>query len=485
MITILDCYTDEPSGLGVPPYLGTYPRYIAGMLKEKGESYNYITIDDLRLLKKHDSKKQETKLSQKTDISVYNLTKNYKDIENILKNTSELIIIAGIHTPGKYLSAIPGTLKEIIRLTKDIDCKKTITGPAVFGTSSQGGKFFEKVDLSGYNIKNYDFSYEEIKDYSIEGADIISQIPDLRIAEIETSKGCSRKKHCSFCTEPIKNRLSFRKKQDILKETKALAKFGVKDFRLGKQADYYSHPESIEIIKEIREDINPRTLHIDNVNPVNVITEKGIEITKSIVKYCTEGNIASFGVESFDPKVIEDNDLNSDPDTTYKAIKIINKYGKETGNNGMQKFLPGINLLFGLISESKRTHEHNITWLERFLKENLLLRRINIRQVDIFENTPIYNSVGNKFLKKNKKYYWKWRNEIRQKVDFPMLKKLVPKDTILKDVRTEIYDGKTTFARQLGTYPLIIGIKKRIELNKFISIKVTNHMLRSIVGEEV
>ncbi len=25
--TILDCYTDEASGLGVPPYLGTYPRY--------------------------------------------------------------------------------------------------------------------------------------------------------------------------------------------------------------------------------------------------------------------------------------------------------------------------------------------------------------------------------------------------------------------------------------------------------------------------
>ena len=30
---VLDCYTDEPAGLGVPPYLGTYPRYIAGWLK--------------------------------------------------------------------------------------------------------------------------------------------------------------------------------------------------------------------------------------------------------------------------------------------------------------------------------------------------------------------------------------------------------------------------------------------------------------------
>ncbi|MBI2107853.1 hypothetical protein HYT54_01895, partial [Candidatus Woesearchaeota archaeon] len=43
--TILDCYTDEAAGLGVPPYLGTYPRYIAGYLNEE---VNYITMDDLR-----------------------------------------------------------------------------------------------------------------------------------------------------------------------------------------------------------------------------------------------------------------------------------------------------------------------------------------------------------------------------------------------------------------------------------------------------
>ena len=66
-----------------------------------------------------------------------------------------------------------------------------------------------------------------------------------------------------------------------------------------------------------------------------------------------------------------------------------------------------------------------------------------------------------------------------------MLKNLVPKDTILREVRSEIYDGKTTFARQLGSYPLIIGIKERIPLKKFYNIRVTNHMLRSIVGEVV
>ena len=66
-----------------------------------------------------------------------------------------------------------------------------------------------------------------------------------------------------------------------------------------------------------------------------------------------------------------------------------------------------------------------------------------------------------------------------------MLKKLVPEGTVLKDIRTEIWDGKTTFARQIGTYPLIIGIKQRLPLGKFINIKVTGHMLRSVIGEVI
>ncbi len=118
MITILDCYTDEPAGLGVPPFLGTYPRYIAGSLDKIP---TYITIDDLRL-HKFGAKKNP----QKTNIKTYNLTKNFKNLKQILQSTTELIIIAGVHTPGKYLSAVPGTLKEIIQLTKDLKCKKIL-----------------------------------------------------------------------------------------------------------------------------------------------------------------------------------------------------------------------------------------------------------------------------------------------------------------------------------------------------------------------
>jgi radical SAM superfamily enzyme with C-terminal helix-hairpin-helix motif len=479
MITILDCYTDEPAGLGVPPYLGTYPRYIAGSLEKIP---TYLTIDDLRLFSKHEEQRKP-KPSQKTDIFTYNLTKNFPNIPEILSRTEQLIIIAGVHTPGKYLSAVPGTLKEIVRLTQDLNCEKIITGPAVYGSATQGGKFSERADLTGYTTKEFDFTYDEIKGFAVKGTEIVQQIPDVRMIELETSKGCSRKEHCSFCTEPLKNKLAYREKDDIVEEVKAFNKQGITYFRLGKQSCYYSHPQAIEILKDIRKNCKIDILHIDNVDPQHVITDKGIEITKAIVQYCTEGNTAAFGVESFDPVVVKENCLNSDPETTYKAVKLINKYGSERGSSGLPRFLPGINLLFGLINESKETNTHNMTWLKKILDENLLLRRINIRQVDIFQGTPLYLTVGNKFIKKNKKFYWKWRNDIRQHIDFPMLQKIAPAETILKNVYAEIYDGNTTFGRQLGTYPLIVGIKGRIDLKKFYNVKVTQHRLRSVTGE--
>jgi len=480
MITILDCYTDEPAGLGVPPYLGTYPRYIAGYYKQ----VNYLTIDDLRFLKYYNLDEKKKEINHKTNIKIYNLTKNINKIKEILQNTTRLVVIVGVHTPGKYLSAIPGTLKEITHLIKELDCEKILAGPAVLGTQLEGGKFQEYLPKEIFDrTDSFDFPYTEIKEYAIKGAEIINQIPQKRIIEIETGHGCSRTAGCSFCTEPLKHKLEFREKKDILNEIKAFYNLGCKYFRLGKQSDFYLYPQATELLRSIRK-FFPKieVLHIDNVNPLSVICKKGIETTKAIVKYCTEGNIAAFGVESFDKEVCTQNNLNTIPEEAYDAIMVLNKYGAKKGKNGMPQFLPGINLLFGLKGETKQTHERNMFWLNKILKNNLLLRRINIRQVTIFRGTPLYSQCGNKFIKKNKKYYWKWRNQIRQNIDLPMLRKLVPKETILKDVRAEIYDGNTTFCRQIGTYPLIIGIKQRIPLNKFYNIRITDHMLRSVTA---
>ena len=482
--TILDCYTDEAAGLGVPPYLGTYPRYIYGMLKEQGFSPKYITIDDLRLNVFYHNKVKEVTEKDKTNIRIYNLTRN---INKILSETEVMIIILGVHVPGKYLSALPGTLKELNMLLRNFKFKKILTGPAVFGTQLEGGKFSEKI--TGFNeIKQYGFefgNFDKLQKYAINGAELIKQIPDYRIIEIETGRGCNVGK-CSFCTEPLKNKFFNRKTEDIVEEIKLYYELNCRYFRLGKQSDFYSIEDPIKLLKTIRQECpDIKVLHIDNVNPMFVVADKNHDITKAIVKYCTEGNVAAFGVESFDPVVVKSNKLNCHPNIAMKAIEILNKYGAEKGNNGMPKFLPGINLIFGLGHETKKTHEHNVNALKQIYDNSWLLRRINIRQAAILPNTMLEKNFGSKYLRKNKKYYWKWRNEIRQKIDFPMLERLVPKGTILRDIYTEIYDGKTTFGRHIGTYPLIVGIKRRLPLKKFVDVKITGHMLRSVTGEVI
>ena len=66
-----------------------------------------------------------------------------------------------------------------------------------------------------------------------------------------------------------------------------------------------------------------------------------------------------------------------------------------------------------------------------------------------------------------------------------MLQRLLPVGTVLNSVRMEVYDGNHTFGRQIGTYPLIVGIEKKVPIKEFYSGRVKGHMLRSVVGEIV
>lgn len=512
-LTIIDCYTDEPSGLGVYPTLGTYPRYLAGAILEDKQDYSYLTIDDVRATVMQSEGKKLLPLEKeiKTNIKIRNRTPNYDKTIQILNNSDVIIIIAGVHTPGKYLSAYPGTTKEISSLLKKLNVKTftVLTGPAAHaGSGLWGGKKARAVDKdksefglivkdAEYKIKDLvennftedvekELNYSELRKKAILGADIVTQLPhstEFLIAEVETMRGCAKNVACSFCTEKLKSScLEKRALKDIVDEIKDLSAVGLRNVRLGKQTCFYSYGTDTEIEQLLR-GVSKYTdiLHIDNVNPAFVNEAK----TKSIVKYCSSGNIAAMGVESFDPDIVKKNKLNCNPVLTLEKIKLVNKLGAERGDNGMPKFLPGINIIFGLLGESKKTHQHNMDWLQKIYDNDLMLRRINVREVVVFPGTQMAAEEGDKFLKKNRKYYWKWRNDIRQKVDNPMLSRVVPKGTVLRGLRTEIYDGNTTFARQIGTYPLVVGIKGRVGLDKFVNVRITGHMLRSLVGEIV
>jgi len=476
--TILDCYTDEPAGLGVPPYLGTYPRYLAGKLHP--EQVNYITIDDLRLVKNYHNRKPQNEIV--TNIKIYNTTN--QNIPDILDKTTHLVVIIGVQTPGKYLSAVPGTIKEVVALIEDLQCKKILTGPGIFGTQLIGGRKAEAVPAGVFHETwNAHYNFKEIKDYAIKGAYIVKSIPQKRIVEIETGRGCTFGK-CSFCTEPIKNKVEFRDQEDVIEEVKLLHSLGCEFFRLGKATCTLSYKngdvkELEKLLKPLAE-LNLKVLHIDNVNPVYVNEER----VKLITKYCTDGNIAAFGVESFDKNVVRENTLNCTPENAYRAIKILNEFGSQRGPDGMPYFLPGINIILGLKGETKETLQENYKWLKKIYDDGLMIRRINIRQVTIFEGTMM-NEVGYKYFKKNKRLYFSFRKKIREEIDLLMLQRVIPLGTILNDVYTETHQGNVTFARQYGTYPIIIGMKGRFPLGEKISVKVTGHMLRSITGEPV
>lgn len=507
-VSILDGYIDEPTCLGVPPYISPYPRYLAGAVYSFDKKANvcYYTIDQIR---------------------------NKKELIYDLNKSDLLIVIAGMAVPGKYLSGYPASPNEILSIINNCPNPfKMLSGPAArYGFGISGGHktkeisslndSFDIIAKGDGEIIIYEFlknklSYDKIKtdlyrenahsisDYAILGAKIVTQhpyFPSYLITEIETYRGCARTLvgGCSFCSEPSKGFPEFRHIDDIISEVKALYQNGIKHFRIGNQPCIFSYmsidagkkerprpnPEAIKkLFKGIRQVApNLKILHIDNANP-GVIAEypkESEKIAKTIVKYHTPGDVAALGVESADPDVIDKNNLKASPGEIFDAIRLINKVGAKRGSNGMSELLPGLNFVFGLIGESKKTFDLNYKFLKDILDKGLLLRRINLRQVIPIPGTKMYDT-GIKLVNKHKADFKRFKKRVSEDIVRPMLKNLLPIGTILKDVYCEKADGKTIFGRQLGSYPLLIGIPGISDLNKFIDVKIVDYGFRSITA---
>ena len=201
-----------------------------------------------------------------------------------------------------------------------------------------------------------------------------------------------------------------------------------------------------------------------------------MQILRTLTECCTPGNVLALGMESADMTVISSNNLNATPDQVMRAVRMINEIGAERGSNGMPKLLPGLNFISGLDGETSKTYSENIDFLKKLLSEGLMVRRINIRQV-----LPVRRNFD---VKVDHNKFKKYKQQIRENIDAPMLKMIVPTGTILKNVYLEMIDGGITFGRQIGTYPLLIGVPYRTETDRFCDIIVTDHGFRSITGIE-
>ena len=473
LVTIFDGYVDEPSVLGVPPYLSPYIRELAGVCHELGVEYEYITIDNWR-----------------------NGTKPHGDL---------LVLVGGAVVPGKYLRTYPASPREIINIAGSFHGPRVLGGGmAKFRQIKEGFDYYAHMDVDALLYDLLTNRYEgdrfhtlaEWNRWLILGAEVVKKHPDFPeplIVEIETFRGCPRylSGGCSFCTEPLYGKPVFRAEKDIIKEVSKLSKIGVRNFRVGGQSCIYSYrafgvgnkdpvepnTSALETLFRGLGSINHHVLHVDNANPAVIAAypAKGEKITETLVKYTTPGNVVSFGMESADPEVIKKNNLNATPDMVMSAIHIINKIGAERGYNGMPRLLPGLNFICGLHGESRDTYRLNMKFLENVLSHRYLLRRINIRQI-----APIRA----KFRLKYKHECWKFRNYVREKIDHEMLKRILPVGTVLQDVYFELKKGNFTYGRQIGSYPLIVVLPYSVELNKYHNVKIVSQSKRSVTAVE-
>ncbi|RQG88943.1 radical SAM protein [Natrarchaeobius halalkaliphilus] len=510
-VTIVDGYVDEPAHFGVPPYVSTYPRYTAGALVDAGvprERITYHTIDGLR-----------------------DEPNRWRDVDE----ADLLIYLGGMTVPGKYVGGTPAEPDEVRKLAWTANGTSLMGGPIKFGvgdenagateTSRQDLDFdfvakgdveaavFDLVEsgLEGFNNRMRDV--EEVSRWAKEGAFVVEDHPnhpDYLICELETSRGCAYR--CSFCTEPLYGNPTFRPPETVVEEVDALASHGVKHFRIGRQADILAYggdgeapnPDALrELYGGIR-DVAPdlETLHLDNMNPITVVNwpEKSREGIRIIAEHNTAGDTAAFGLESADPVVQEANNLNVSADECFEAVRIVNEEaGWRPGENGdpvafsddgtgsggtptrLPKLLPGINLLHGLKGEREETYDRNREFLERVYDEGYMLRRINIRQVMSFDGTEM-SDTGAEIATEHKKLFKRYKRQVREEIDNPMLGRVVPPGTVLPDVHLEYHQDGRTFGRQLGTYPLLVGIPGERPLGQTADVAVVDHGYRSVTG---
>jgi radical SAM superfamily enzyme with C-terminal helix-hairpin-helix motif len=220
-------------------------------------------------------------------------------------------------------------------------------------------------------------------------------------------------------------------------------------------------------------------LHIDNTNPATIARHEDAarEALRAIIRHHTPGDVAAFGMETADPEVVAVNNLKAQAEDVFRAIRIVNEEGGMRRDN-VPELLPGLNFVCGLAGETEKTYELNEQFLARVRDAGLSVRRVNIRQVMPFEGTPAYT---NNTLGTYDRRFRIFKEFVRQKIDLPMLQRVYPIGTVLHDVRIEVY-GDLSFGRQMGSYPILVGIPVRLAERSIIDAVVVDWGMRSVTA---
>ena len=470
-VLLVDGYIDDPAALGVPPYISPIMRAIAGAAMDAGaDRMEYLTADMIR---------RGARIPQ-ADVSV---------------------VMSGNTVPGKYLRSMPMSTKELDALFPKLTGWRLIGGSAADSPAAERFDFVIKRDLAaslydgiiGKEVGERLRTLDEWNRWMLLGADIVKQhqdFPQPLIAEVESYRGCHRWSTggCSYCIEPMKGRPLMRSPDDIIAEASRLRDLGVRNLRVGGQTCIVSYgadpdssvprpdPEAVSDLFEGLRSLGFDVFHVDNANAavISAYPEESEAVLTTITRCCTDGNVLALGMETADPRVVIENNLNSTPEQVMDAVRAINRVGSERGPRGLPRLLPGLNLICGLDGETKATYGMDMAFLRRVRDEGLMLRRINIRQV-----LPVRREFS---VKVDQRTFKRFKEDVRNDIDREMLERVAPYGTILRDVYTEIHDGNVTFGRQIGSYPLLVGIPYKVDLDGFVDVFVTGWGYRSITG---
>ena len=470
-VVLIDGYIDDPAALGVPPYISPMIRSIAGAALDAGaDRVEYISIDMIRRGKE-------------------------------IPDASVTVVLSGNTVPGKYIRSMPMSLKELDGIFPRLKGWRMIGGSAAGSEAAEKFDFAIRKDpaaslydgMTGKEVGERLRTLEEWNRWMLLGASVVAQHQDFPrplVAEIESYRGCHRYSTggCSYCIEPLKGKPLTREPEDILAEARKLRDLGVENIRVGGQTCIVSYgseddspvprpnPDAADRLFRGLASMGFSTVHVDNADAAVIAAypEESRRVLETIAECCTDGNVLALGMESADPRVYIENNLNSTPEQVLSAVRLINEIGAERGPRGMPKLLPGINIICGLDGETKATYSMDLDFLGKIRDEGLMVRRINIRQV-----LPVRRGFS---VRVDQRRFRRFKEEVRTEVDRAMLERITPYGTVLRDVYAELVDGNVTFGRQIGSYPLLVGIPYRLETERFYDVFVTGWGFRSVTG---
>lgn len=498
---ILDAYTVEPSGLGVPPYLSGYVRYAYSELQRSGtyQAVDYVTIDDYR---RAVGQPEVDVAPGRTNAYTYSLTVNADRVLDLLASADLVVVVAGDAVPSYHLHAVNGSIEEIEAATARVRGAKVLVGPMSsylrMPTHSAHGAFdaFHAQTFSADNLLRGSAAplpYGQLGDKPSDYGPLVAQIPWAVVAEIELYRGCTRRNFCSFCNEPVKNpTVEFRDPDLVLAEVESLYEAGVRHFRLGQQTCFFSYfHRDVERIEYLLSEIRTRCprlemLHIDNVDPLAAASANGRRIAKVVAQHCTEGNAAPMGVETFDPAVVAANKLTVTPEILQRAIENIEEYGAERGPLGYPKFLAGLNIIYGMPGQTRRTHLINMEGLLRIFENGHQCHRTNVRPVRVYDGTPLQidnAGVSGDISSTFDDDFKTWCRDISQLYDVPMKQRVYPVGHELRGMHAFFLDDRGTWFRRLGSYAIqVLSPARDWDLYSGHDVTITGHQGRYLLG---